>query len=74
MARRPEGDVELILVCADASEPATAARELRALSEAGEQHPTAGKRLLVLTRDGTPPVVPRDVTVQPAYEWMLGSL
>ena len=74
LARNPAGDVELIQVCADASDPTTAERELRALQEAGDQHPGALKRLLTLTRDGCPAEVPKDVLVQPAYEWVLGEI
>ena len=71
LARDAEGNKELIQVCADASGPDTAVREMRALREAGEQHPQAKKRLLTLTRDGAPAEAADDVIVQPAYEWML---
>ena len=71
LARGPEGGLELIQVCADASDPSVAERELRALAEAGALFPEAGRRLLTLTRDGAPPEMPRGVLVQPAYEWML---
>jgi len=71
LARDAEGNEELIQVCADASDPDTAGRELRALCEAGGQHPRAKQRLLTLTRDGAPAEVADDVIVQPAYEWML---
>lgn len=73
LARQRDGDAELIQVCADASDPATAHRELRALALAGEAHPAAKKRLLILTRDGRPPSAPPDVSVQPAYEWLLAT-
>jgi predicted AAA+ superfamily ATPase len=73
LARGPDGEVELIQVCADASDPATAARELRALSEAGETYPSARRRLLTLTRDGGPAEAPAGILVQPAYEWMLAE-
>ncbi|MEW6429360.1 MAG: hypothetical protein AB1568_15155, partial [Thermodesulfobacteriota bacterium] len=55
----------------DASDPATAGRELRALAEAGDLYPGATLRLLTLTRDGAPVDTPPGVLVQPAYEWML---
>ena len=71
LAREPAGRQWLIQVCADASEPETAKRELRALAEAGERFPQAEQVLMTLTRDGAPPEAPRAVTVQPAYEWML---
>jgi uncharacterized protein len=73
LARGPEGELELIQVCADASDPATAGRELRAMAEAGETYPSAQRRLLTLTRDGAPAEVPAGVVAQPAYEWMLAE-
>ncbi len=71
LMRGPAGETELIQVCADASDPATAERELRALHAAGTVHPGARQRLLTLTRDGAPATVPPGVMTQPAYEWML---
>jgi len=71
LARYPEGGMELIQVCADASDPAVAERELRALEGAGRLHPGAGRRLLTLNRDGGPSGAPRGVVVEPAYAWML---
>lgn len=71
LAREPAGGMDLIQVAADASDPATAARELRALEEAGREHPGAKRRLLVLTRDALPPEVPRGVVAQAAHEWLL---
>lgn len=71
LARGAAGERELIQVCADASEPATANRELRALLAARETYPDARLRLLTLTRDGAPAQVPSGIEVQPAYEWML---
>jgi uncharacterized protein len=74
LARSAEGAVELIQVCADASDPMTAERELRALLEAKQLYPEARLHLLTLTRDGAPASAPAKVTVQPAYEWMLRGL
>lgn len=71
LARGPTGKTELIQVCADASDPATAERELRALQAARTIHAGASGRLLTLTRDGVPGAAPPGVTVQPAYEWLL---
>lgn len=71
LARDPAGRQWLIQVCADASEPETAKRELRALAEAGERFPQAQQLLLTLTRDGAPAAAPQALTVQPAYQWML---
>ncbi len=73
LARDPEGKVELIQVCADAADPATAARELKGLSGAGEMHRGARKRLLILTRDSAPDNAPPDIIIQPAYEWLLAG-
>lgn len=73
VARGLDGEMELIQVCADASDPVTAERELRALAEAGETFPGARQRLLTLTRDGAPARAPAGVLVQPAYEWMLAE-
>ena len=71
LARDATGGTELIQVCADASDPATAARELRALASAGEQFPRAKKRLIVLTGDTVPWEPPAGVEVRPAAEWLL---
>ena len=71
LARGAGGEAELIQVCADASDPTTAVRELRALVEAGKIYPEARRRLLTLNRDGAPADVPSGISVQPAYEWML---
>ncbi len=71
LSRGPDGSLELIQVCADASDPATAKRELRALVEAADIYPNARCRLLTATLDGLPPDIPPRVTARPAYEWML---
>jgi predicted AAA+ superfamily ATPase len=73
LVRDAVGGMELIQVCADASDPATAQRELRALQATGAVHAGARKRLLTLTLDGAPTEVPNDVVVQTAYEWMLNG-
>ena len=71
LARGADGRRELIQVCADASDPDTAARELRALAAAAAEFPDATPRLLTLTRDGIPDELPEGVTAQPAYVWAL---
>ena len=43
LARKAGGSAELIQVAADASDPVTEERELRALEEAGEMFPEAGE-------------------------------
>lgn len=73
LARFPDGKAELIQVCAEASDPPTAARELRALVEAKTMHPRATPRLLTLTRDSPPGNVPDGLAVEPAYEWILAA-
>jgi len=73
LVRFADGRRELIQVCADASDPVTAERELRALEAAGEAFPDAGKFLLTLHRDGIPPELPDDVAAKPAYVWALGG-
>jgi predicted AAA+ superfamily ATPase len=74
LARDPAGGQWLIQVCADASDTETAARELRALAEAALQFPRAQQMLLTLNRDGGPAQAPREVSVQPAYQWMLAPV
>lgn len=71
LARSPQGRTELLQVCADMSDPTTAARELRALDSARAQFPQARRRLLTLTQDGLPAKAPADVDIRPAYDWML---
>ena len=73
LVRGPDGHRQLIQVCADASDPTTAARELRALAAASAEYPDAAMRLLTLTRDGLPDMLPADVVGQPAYAWMLDT-
>ena len=72
-ARDPIGDTHLLQVCADASDPATAERKLRALREAARIHVRSKQWLLTLTRDRKPAEIPEDVNVCPAYEWMLAE-
>ena len=74
LARFPDGSEELIQVCADLSDPATHARELRAIEAAADLHPQATRRLLVLNRDamdGAKP--PPELTIEPASDWILRS-
>ena len=71
LARDAAGGMELMQVCADLSDPATAAREGRALSAAGELFPRARKRLLTLTDDRLPAELPAGTEVQTACDWFL---
>ncbi len=71
LARLPNGDVELIQVCAEFPSPGTVEREVRALLEAQTEFPEAVPRLLTLTADHPSAGIPEAIVVQPAYEWML---
>ena len=71
LVRHPAAGMELIQVSADVRNPATLARELRALTEAAKTHPRAVQRLLVLDRDALSGVNAPGVNVQPVYEWLL---
>ncbi|TXF12898.1 ATP-binding protein [Pelomicrobium methylotrophicum] len=73
LARAPDGIEHLIQVCADASDPETAEREIRALREAGRRRRKARRWLLTLTRDRLPPAPPADIACQTAYQWMLAG-
>ena len=73
LARWPDGRMELIQVCADVGNPATAERECRALVAAGKLYPQARKRLLTCTHDGLPPEAPAGTEVQTAGEWLLAN-
>ena len=67
------GKVQLIQVCADMTDPETAARELRALQAAAKLFPRATRHVLTLTRDRIPVQVPKGILVQTVNEWMLAD-
>ncbi len=71
LARYPVEREELLQVCADPSDEATLARELRALSAAAKRHRRALRRILVLNRDSLPRVETPGIDAMPAYEWLL---
>lgn len=71
LARYYDGSQELFQVCADHGTPGVLDREVRALVEAGKEHPRAGKRLLVMSMDQSLSSLPTGITVQAAYTWML---
>jgi predicted AAA+ superfamily ATPase len=73
LARYPDGESELIQVCADLSDPTTLERELRALGAAGAVHRRARQRLLVLDRAAAGRATQTGVDIHPAYEWMLAG-
>ena len=71
LARSSGGEATLIQVCADASDPATAQRELRALGAASGEHPEAKQLLLTLTQEGLPSELPAGAEALPAWKWLL---
>lgn len=75
LARHADGTSELIQACADASDPSTAERELRALASACDVHRGASATLLTMNRAGLPDDAPRgvrgNVRACAAHEWML---
>jgi hypothetical protein len=73
LARSATGEVELIQVSADPQSESIEEREFRALSEAGHLFPNAKRRLLTLTHDAMPKKLPRGLTAEPAYQWMLAA-
>jgi len=71
-ARTVPGDEVLIQVCATLDEPATFAREVRALQDAAEIFPKA--KLLLITLDLPPTLVGADgLTIVRASDWLLGT-
>lgn len=74
LAREPGGDEHLIQVCAEARDPTTLSRELRALEDAGAVHRRAKRWLLTLTHEGARVDAPKGTTVIPAARWMLDDL
>jgi hypothetical protein len=71
LAREPGGSMMLIQVCADLSDPATAAREFLALKEAGEKYPQGRRLVLTLTTEDASTLRPEGIEIRPAYAWML---
>ncbi len=72
LARDHEGNGQLIQVCAEAEEPATLEREVRALKAAAAEHPGASLHLVTL-RPETVREVPAGVRVHSAATWLLGG-
>ena len=71
LARFPDRSEALVQVCADATDPETAERELRGLLDAAEAHPQARRLLLTATRDAAPKEIPQGIEALPAYAWLL---
>jgi len=72
LARHADGRHELIQVCADASEPETAERELRALADAAAVFPKASCTLITLHQTGFPKLaLPPRTRVVTSWQWLL---
>jgi len=72
LVRLPDGEEELIQVCASLDESVTREREVRALLDASIQHPRATLRIVSL--DIPPRLdIPQEITVSAAADWMLAS-
>ncbi len=72
LARHADGRQELIQVCADASDPDTAERELRALADAAAAFPKATSTLITLHQTGFPKLsLPAQTRVVTAWQWLL---
>lgn len=70
-ARGPEGDVTLLQVCTEVTDPGVREREVRALVEAAVEHPAA--QPVLVTLDSSPPAsLPPGIHWQPAAAWLLG--
>lgn len=71
-ARSPSGDDVLIQVCAELDDPATLAREVRALQDAATASPHATLHLIAL--DVSPGLqLPASVQLHRAADWLLSS-
>jgi predicted AAA+ superfamily ATPase len=72
LARHSDGRHELIQVCADASDPDTAIRELRSLADASVAFPKASCTLITLHQTGFPKLtLPAEIRVVTAWQWLL---
>ena len=71
LARFPDGREALIQVCADASAPETAEREIAALLSAATRHPRAELHLLTLTGREVSVPISDSIRTAPAWRWLL---
>lgn len=69
--RRGLGDERLVQVCADATEPSTRDRELRALNEAMEERGLPEGLLLTMGETDTVEVEAGTVRIRPVWRWLL---
>lgn len=70
LARCADGSQTLVQVCADLDNPATLAREVRALQDAALTWPTATLQLIALSAP-QPQNVPAEIEVHLALDWLL---
>jgi len=73
LARYPDRSEELIQVATSVDGPDTRNREVRALQNAGTEHPRAKQILLTLESRLPFPPVPESIEILPAWKWMLQS-
>lgn len=73
LARSRTGEAALLQVCASVDDPATLAREVRALKEAATEHPRAAQIILTGESRLPFPSVPPPIRVLPAWQWMLNA-
>jgi len=70
-ARDPLGGEFLLQACTDPDEPATLAREIRALEDAAIVFPRARKLLLIAHSRLPKPAVPAGIEVRATWQWMM---
>lgn len=73
LARSPEGEEQLIQVCASLDEPETQARETQALRAAAAEHPRASLELIVLHAETRPAGLSREIRFHTASSWLLNA-
>jgi len=70
LARDPQGGELLVQACADPDDPATLAREVRALEDAATVFPRARKLLLIAHSRLPKPSVPPPIEILTTWQWM----
>lgn len=73
LARHQDGSEDLIQVCASLDDPATLAREIRALETAGNEYPRARQLIITLASRIPFPAVPPTIHIQSAAQWTLSE-
>jgi len=72
VALAPEGAVQLVQVCADLTDPATHAREVRALLDAAPQFPSPSLHIITL-QTAPPPEAHPEIQYHNAAAWLLNE-